>query len=119
MDTILFDSEGQTCLQSEPETGVTAQNSIKGNPVNDRVLFDEHGNPLLSPFFWLRDHEIEEVDGTQMPNSQPTQFTQTTQASPSVCPSFSDLKDSNDEGYHQEVQNVSRLFPTSSVLLNA
>ena len=63
--------------------------------------------------------EIEEVDGTQMPNSQPTQFTQTTQASPSVCPSFSDLKDSDDEGYHREVQNVSRLFPTSSVLLNA
>ncbi|XP_057864399.2 protein BREAST CANCER SUSCEPTIBILITY 1 homolog isoform X2 [Cryptomeria japonica] len=105
LDNMHFDSDGQTCLQSEPRACVTVQNSIKDAPVNDRVLLDEHGNPLLAPFFWLREREIEEADGTQMPNSQPTQLTQITQASPTVCPSFSDLKDSDDEGYHRELQN--------------
>jgi hypothetical protein len=42
--------------------------------MNDRVPFGGHKNPLLLPYFWLRDPEIEEFDGTQIPNSQPIQI---------------------------------------------
>ncbi|KAH9315260.1 hypothetical protein KI387_023887, partial [Taxus chinensis] len=105
LDDMHFDSDSNMgfCLESKP--GVAAQNSIKDAPVIDRVLLDDLGNPVLTPFFWLRDLGVEEANGTQVPTSQPTQFTQITQASPSAHPSFSDLKDSDDEGYHRELQS--------------
>lgn len=92
-----IDSESQMYFGIEAKAGspVKSKESI---PPTGSVPFDDFGYPVLAPFFWLRDHDSQEADGAPLPNSQPTQ------TSP-VHPSFSDLKDSDDEGLHQQLQS--------------
>ncbi|QCD76959.1 protein BREAST CANCER SUSCEPTIBILITY 1 homolog isoform X2 [Vigna unguiculata] len=58
---------------------------------SERPLQNEKSVPVLSPFFWLR----EEKDGEK--SSQPTDEDQFIDGSTPNRPSFSDLKDSDDE----------------------
>jgi len=58
---------------------------------SERPLQSEKDNPVLSPFFWLR----EEKDGEML--SQQTDEDQIIDGSTPNPPSFSDLKDSDDE----------------------
>lgn len=58
---------------------------------NERPLQIEKSVPVHSPFFWLR----EEKDGERL--SQPTDDDQIIDGSAPSPPSFSDLKDSDDE----------------------
>lgn len=96
-DKIDIDSESWMRFGTEAKAGspLKFKESV---PPNDKVLFDDFGNPVLAPFFWLRDRDSQDADGAQLPTSQPTQ------ASP-MRPSFSDLKDSDDEGFHQQLQS--------------
>lgn len=107
-DKIHIDSESWMHFGTEAKAG----SPLKFKeivPPNDKVLFHDFGNPVLAPFFWLRDRDSQDADGTQLPTSQPTQ------ASP-MRPSFSDLKDSDDEGFHQQLQSVSRIIPNVNAL---
>ncbi|KAL2341101.1 hypothetical protein Fmac_009041 [Flemingia macrophylla] len=71
---------------------------------NERPLPSEKHNTVLSPFFWLR----EENDGEKL--SQPTDEDQIIDGlTPNPPPSFSDLKDSDDE-------NPPSVVPSDEVL---
>lgn len=59
----------------------------------------------------MRDRDSQEV------NSAPLLTLQPTQTSP-ILPSFSDLKDSNDEGLHQQLQSVSKIMFIIKAFLN-
>ncbi|GMI70669.1 hypothetical protein HRI_000736200 [Hibiscus trionum] len=56
----------------------------------------ENGEQTLSPFFWLREEEDEERP------SQLTDGDQCVYTTPPELPSFSDIKDSDDEGFSNE-----------------
>ncbi|KAL4200638.1 hypothetical protein AMTRI_Chr02g212140 [Amborella trichopoda] len=58
----------------------------------EKPIFDEKGNPIFSPFFWLRDEDDEEK-----PVSQQTENALVLETPPHGKPSFSDLKDSDDD----------------------
>ncbi|GLT97125.1 hypothetical protein SLE2022_147070 [Rubroshorea leprosula] len=60
--------------------------------LKDNSALNEKGEPVLLPFFWLRAE-----DGVEKP-SQQTDGDQLLYATPPEVPSFSDLKDSDDEG---------------------
>ncbi|KAL4302572.1 hypothetical protein GQ457_10G022330 [Hibiscus cannabinus] len=55
----------------------------------------ENGEPTLSPFFWLREEDVERP-------SQLTDGDQCVFSTPPELPSFSDMKDSDDEGFSNE-----------------
>ncbi|CAB4276528.1 unnamed protein product [Prunus armeniaca] len=80
--------------------------TLKGKPVLNEV-----GEPMLSPFFWLRDKDEENLsqhtDGDQLSDSPPN------------VPTFSDIKDSEDEysarltppgEVHGKSSNIADLF---------
>lgn len=96
-DKIHIDSESRMRFGAEAKAGSPLK-SKQSVPPTDRILLDDFGNPVLAPFFWLRDRDSQEADGALLPTSQPTQ------TSP-LRPSFSDLKDSDDEGWHQQLQS--------------
>lgn len=57
--------------------------------LKEKPVLNEVGEPMLSPFFWLRDKDEENL-------SQHTDGDQLTDSPPNV-PTFSDIKDSDDE----------------------
>ncbi|XP_028187915.1 protein BREAST CANCER SUSCEPTIBILITY 1 homolog isoform X1 [Glycine soja] len=77
---------------------------------SERPLQSEKDNPVLSPFFWLR----EEKDGEML--SQQTDEDQIIDGSTPNPPSFSDIKDSDDE-VHSNVDLMDEVQNKSSVNL--
>ncbi|XVF45985.1 hypothetical protein PTKIN_Ptkin02bG0251800 [Pterospermum kingtungense] len=67
------------------------------SPKEDYIL-REKGEPTLSPFFWLGEEDIEKP-------SQLTDGDQCDYITPPDVPSFSDLKDSDDEGFSKEEEH--------------
>ncbi|XP_043700084.1 protein BREAST CANCER SUSCEPTIBILITY 1 homolog [Telopea speciosissima] len=63
---------------------------------NKKPIITEAGEPILSPFFWLRERNPEDDDDTDKFCSQHTEGDIVTDT-PQKAPSFSDLKDSDDE----------------------
>ncbi|OMO74993.1 hypothetical protein CCACVL1_16363 [Corchorus capsularis] len=61
----------------------------------ENYVIKEKGEPILSPFFWLREETAEKSSQ----NTDGDQFLFTT---PPEIPSFSDMKDSDDEGFYKE-----------------
>ncbi|KAL6282708.1 hypothetical protein ACE6H2_013637 [Prunus campanulata] len=79
--------------------------------LKEKPVLNEVGEPMLSPFFWLRDKDEENL-------SQHTDGDQLTDSPPNV-PTFSDIKDSDDEysarltppgEVHGKSSNVADLF---------
>eukprot|EP01018_Ginkgo_biloba_P030478 Gb_00493 [translate_table: standard] len=99
------DSNAQVPFCPQAKLDPAGLSSMTKVPSADGLLLDDLGNPVLAPFFWLRDHDSEEVDGAQLLTSQPTQTTQIAQTPPPACPTFSDLKDSDDEGSNYELES--------------
>ena len=69
---------------------------------NERPLQSERDIPVLSPFFWLREEEggeklSQQTNGDQLIDEGPTP----------IPPSFSDLKDSDDENPSKVTSSVS------------
>lgn len=59
--------------------------------LKDKPVLNDKGEPVLSPFFWLRDEEDVEK------SSQHTDEDQFLDMTPLNAPAFSDIKDSDDE----------------------
>ncbi|XVE94250.1 hypothetical protein REPUB_Repub01dG0265400 [Reevesia pubescens] len=64
------------------------------NP-NENNILRENREPILSPFFWLREEDVEKP-------SQLTDWDQCLYTTPPEVPSFSDMKDSDDEDFSKE-----------------
>lgn len=76
--------EGEICENSEYLSKECSRN-VKDPDTKDR------GEPVLSPFFWLREEEsVESL-------SQHDDVDELTNATPPNAPSFSDMKDSDDD----------------------
>ena len=62
------------------------------SPAKDKTPVDQKGEPLFSPFFWMREDVDEDVDqGSEKSTPQPTG-----DSSSPLVPCFSDIKDEND-----------------------
>lgn len=79
---------------------------LKQNPV-----CMEKGEPVLSPFFWLRDEDVEK-------SSQFTDGDQLLDVTPPNIPTFSDIKDSDDEHPSKSSPTVSTTRLVSLPALN-
>ncbi|KAJ4824240.1 hypothetical protein Tsubulata_018061 [Turnera subulata] len=84
------------------------KNSSQGPREN--LVVNEEGKPALSPFFWLRDEDVEKP-------SQSSYVDQLLEITPPNVPTFSDMKDSDDENHSKtsptgvcEQSNVADLF---------
>lgn len=73
---------------------------------NERPLQSEKEDPVLSPFFWLR----EEDNGEKL--SQHTDEDQLIAGPTPIPPSFSDLKDTDDENPSKAAPSVSTWLMT-------
>lgn len=75
----------------EGRTGETDRNDPKNCPVleKDMPFEREKGEPIFTPFFWLRDEEPEK--STQQTDDNQMMYT------PPDVPCFSDIKDSDDD----------------------
>ena len=60
----------------------------------ENYILREKGELILSPLFWLREEDVEK-------SSQLTDGDQCVYITPPEVPSFSDLKDSDDEGFSE------------------
>lgn len=91
-------------IHCEGELGETMVNlSKKGSAVQkEKPNINEKGEPVLSPFFWLREEETVES------LSQPTDVDQLVDIPLPNVPSFSDIRDSDDE-------NSDRVSPQVSI----
>lgn len=90
----LGDSVGEISQEKEGTENVSVMES-------ERPLQSEKQDCVLSPFFWLR----EEKDGDKL--SQPTDDDQVIEGLTPIPPSFSDLKDSDDENTSNDAPLVS------------
>ncbi|KAK1282722.1 hypothetical protein QJS10_CPB22g00118 [Acorus calamus] len=64
------------------------------NALKEKIVVNDEGEPIFSPFFWLREEEEDESDGTlEKQSSQQTLDTPTHHK----IPCFSDMKDSDDD----------------------
>jgi BRCA1-associated RING domain protein 1 len=92
---------------AQPEKLQTGSREIKKDDFkNDssvsrrNPVVDEKGERMLSPFFWLRDEDGEK-------SSQHTDMDQLLDITPPNVPTFSDIKDSDDENPPESSSKVS------------
>lgn len=93
-------------IQFEGELGETMGKLSKKSPtfVKEKPNLNEKGEPVLSPFFWLRGEEnVESL-------SQHTDVDQLMDLPLPIAPSFSDIRDSDDENSDRVSQHVSIHF---------
>ena len=79
----ILDSELSVIDREEPKRSSTI--------LKDKPVLNDKGEPVLSPFFWLRDEEGVEK------SSQHTDEGEFMDMTPVNAPAFSDIKDSDDE----------------------
>ncbi|KAK1308412.1 hypothetical protein QJS10_CPA09g00654 [Acorus calamus] len=81
---------------NERNVGGTSYNVPEdgSNALKEKIVVNDEGEPIFSPFFWLREEEEDESDGTlEKLSSQQTLDTPTHHK----IPCFSDMKDSDDD----------------------
>ncbi|KAK3039747.1 hypothetical protein RJ639_027404 [Escallonia herrerae] len=88
--TRLTKLRGETCTKAN---SVPLKSSIV---LKDKPALNEKGEPVLSPFFWLReDEEDAEKENEENPSQQ--MYGDHVMDTPPGAPCFSDIKDSDDE----------------------
>ncbi|KAE7996126.1 hypothetical protein FH972_000874 [Carpinus fangiana] len=100
----ILDSELSVIDREEPKRSSTI--------LKDKPVLNDKGEPVLSPFFWLRDEEGVEK------SSQHTDEGEFMDMTPLNAPAFSDIKDSDDEypsnstptGLHGKCSSVADIF---------
>ena len=85
-------------LSAKPGSGLvesTEDESKRSSDIpKENYILREKGELILSPLFWLREEDVEK-------SSQLTDGDQCVYITPPEVPSFSDLKDSDDEGFSE------------------
>ncbi|KAK8987581.1 hypothetical protein V6N11_027327 [Hibiscus sabdariffa] len=94
LETPLRSAKNGNGLVEITEDGSKKSSDIPKETYNLR----ENGEQMLSPFFWLREEEEEDEERP----SQLTDGDQCVYTTPPGLPSFSDIKDSDDEGFSNE-----------------
>ncbi|KAK2980540.1 hypothetical protein RJ640_015925 [Escallonia rubra] len=88
--TRLTKLEGETCTKAK---SISPKSLIV---LKDKPALNERGEPVLSPFFWLReDEEDAEKEDEENPSQQ--MYGDHLMDTPPGAPCFSDIKDSDDE----------------------
>ncbi|KAK1277173.1 hypothetical protein QJS04_geneDACA022143 [Acorus gramineus] len=88
---------------NEKSVGGTSYNVPEdgSNALKEKIVVNDEGEPIFSPFFWLREEEEDESDGTlEKLSSQQTLDT----PSHHKIPCFSDMKDSDDDSSVKSTQ---------------
>ncbi|KAF5176010.1 Breast cancer susceptibility 1-like protein [Thalictrum thalictroides] len=102
------------CLQSETPTRIEKYEEHLGNKeekgpkdgsnvLKEKPSFTEGGQPVFSPFFWLR--EIDDNDEVERLSSQSMEIDHASDTSPQKFPSFSDIKGSDNESPVKMTEN--------------
>lgn len=87
---------------ANPKAEITKNEPDNSFIIKDKPVYKKKGEPLFTPFFWLRDEEDVEKT-TQQSNGDGDQIMET----PPDALCFSDIKDSDDEISNEMPSDVS------------